>query len=129
MLHKTTGARQKVDSRQAAFAAANAAEGKKGLGTLILDISKITVLAEYFVIVGGDTQQQVRAIVDGIDAALSELGYDPRAIEGRGDGRWVLLDYGDVIVHVLKEEERNFYKLEQFWNQALIIDRKEWVQE
>jgi ribosome-associated protein len=118
-----------VDSLLAAYAAANAAETKKAHGTLVLDVGQITLLADYFVITGGDSANQVKAIVEAIDEKLSRLGYPARSIEGKSDGRWVLLDYGDIIVHVLQERERSFYKLEQFWNSGLIIDRKEWVEE
>lgn len=118
-----------IDSRSVAFMIANAAEDKKGRGTIVLDVRQITLLADYFVIVGGDTATQVRAIVEGIDESLSEYGYSPRAIEGKKDGRWVLIDYGDIIVHILQEKERNFYKLEQFWNQALIVDRRDWAKD
>ena len=118
-----------VDSLQAAYAAANAAETKKANGTLVLDVGQITLLADYFVITGGDSANQVKAIVDAIDEKLSQLGYPARSIEGKADSRWVLLDYGDIIVHVLQERERSFYKLEQFWNSGLIIDRKKWVEE
>lgn len=118
-----------LDSRQAAFIAANAAEDKKSLGTLVLDVGQVTVLADYFVIAGGETLTQVRAIVDNIDEALSTVGLRPRTIEGKKEGRWVLMDYESIIVHVLHERERNFYKLEQFWNHALIVDPSEWLEE
>jgi len=117
-----------IDSRSEAFAAANIAETKKGVGTLVLDVRQVTLLADYFVIVGGESVAQVKAIVDAIDDGLSELGHPPRSVEGKKDGRWVLLDFGDVIVHVLHIRERNYYKLEQFWNQALIVDREEWLE-
>ncbi len=116
-----------IDSRSAAFIAANIAETKKGIGTLVLDVRKVTLLADYFVIVGGDSTAQIRAVVEAVDEGLSELGYPPNSVEGKKDGRWVLLDFGDVIVHVLQDKERNYYRLEQFWNHALIVDLKEWV--
>lgn len=119
----------KVDSQQAAYIAANAAEAKKSLGTLVLDVGQVTVLADYFVIAGGDTLTQVRAIVDSIEEALSQVGLRPRSIEGKKEGRWVLMDFEQIIVHVLHERERNFYKLEQFWNHALIVDPSEWLEE
>ncbi len=119
----------RIDSRKAAFVAANAAEAKKGHGTLILEVGQVTVLADYFVIAGGDTSTQVRAMVDAIDEALSRLGMQPRSIEGKKEGRWVLMDYETIIVHILQEKERNYYKLEQFWNHALIVDRKEWLED
>ncbi|MBS2004240.1 MAG: ribosome silencing factor [Cyanobacteria bacterium SZAS LIN-5] len=115
-----------MDSRQATFAAANAAEAKKSLSTVVLDVRQVTLIADYFVIAGGDSTNQVRAIVDSVDEELSKLGYRQRSIEGKADGRWVLLDYGDIIVHVLHEKERNFYKLEQFWNNGLIVPKVEW---
>jgi ribosome-associated protein len=118
-----------VDSRTAAFAAANASEVKKGKGTVVLDVRQVTVLAEYFVITGGDSPSQVKAIVEAVDEKLVSLGCKAIGIEGKSESRWVLLDYGDVIVHVLHEKERGYYKLEQFWNQALMVDRQEWEQE
>ncbi len=117
-----------IDSRDAVFRAANTAEDKKAYGTIVLDVRQVTVLADYFLITGGDSSTQVKAIVEAIDENLSKLGYRARSIEGKKDGRWVLLDYGDIIVHVLHEKERSYYKLEQFWNHALIVDRKEWAQ-
>ena len=89
----------------------------------MLDVKQVTVLADFFVITGGDSPAQVKAIVDSVDESLTKLGYKPRSIEGKKEGRWVLLDFGDIIVHVLHEKERNYYKLEQFWNHALIVDR------
>ncbi len=108
---------------------ANIAETKKGIGTIVLDVRKVTHLADFFVIVGGDSTAQIKAVVDAVNDGLSELGYPPKSVEGMKDGRWVLLDFGDVIVHVLQDRERNYYRLEQFWNHALIVDRKEWIKE
>jgi ribosome-associated protein len=126
-LRSRSSATYLVESREAAFMAANAAETKKAHGTVILDVSRVTLLADYFVIAGGDSASQVRAIVESVDKKLGELGYQLKSAEGKTDGRWVLLEYGDIIVHVLQEKERSFYKLEQFWNHALIVDRKEWL--
>jgi ribosome-associated protein len=118
-----------IDSQRAAFLAANAAEAKKGHGTLILEVGQVTVLADYFVIAGGETLTQVRAIVDAIEKALDEIGLRPKNVEGKKEGRWVLMDYEAIIVHVLHERERSYYNLEQFWNHALIVDRNEWLDE
>ena len=128
-MRKPAKAAPKADSRTAAYLAANTAEAKKGHGTLILEVGQVTVLADFFVIAGGETLTQVRAIVDAIDEALSKLGMRPRSIEGKKEGRWVLMDYEQIIVHVLHERERNYYKLEQFWNHALIVDRHEWIED
>lgn len=118
-----------VDSRTMAFLAANACEAKLAKSTIVLDVGSVTVLAEYFVIAGGDSQAQVNAIADAVADALMAHGLKPRSIEGKSEGRWVLIDFGSVIVHVLQEKERNYYKIEQFWNHALIVDRQEWVQD
>jgi ribosome-associated protein len=126
LLSQSTGAKNATSARKAAYAAANAAESKKANGTVVLDVKQVTTMAEFFVITGGDSPAQIRAIVDAIDDALSELGYKHGKVEGRQDGRWVLIDFGDVIIHVLHEKERSFYKLEQFWNHALIVQKDEW---
>ena len=128
-LSATTANSSGLDSRVAAFMAANACESKKANSTVVLDVSKVTLLADYFVITGGDSAAQIRAIVDAVDATLTENGLKARSIEGKTEGRWVLLDFGSVIVHVLQQKERDFYKIEQFWNHALIVDREEWVKE
>jgi ribosome-associated protein len=128
-LRHSTGAKSHISARRAAYAAANAAESKKAHGTTILDVRQVTVIAEYFVITGGDNPNQVRAIVESIGESLTNLGYRSGVIQGKQEGRWVLLDYGDVIIHVLQEKERNFYKLEQFWNHALIVPVEEWRDE
>lgn len=124
---ETVRTSRETDSRNAAFIAANAAESKKASGTLILDVRTITILADYFVITGAQSTTQVRAIADAIEEELSKLGIKAKSVEGKREGRWVLLDFDIVIVHILQEKERNFYKLEQFWNHALIVDSKEWL--
>ncbi len=113
--------------REAAYLAANVAEAKKSLGTLVLDVRKVTVLADFFVICEANSQPQARAIINGIEHALNKLGYQPLSIEGKIEGRWILLDYGSVIVHVLQEHERTFYNLEKFWNHALIVEKTSWL--
>ena len=116
-------------SRQAAYAAANAAETKKALGTLILDVRKVTVLADFFVICGASSQSQVKAIVSSIEKTFDSLGFKALTVEGKTEGRWVLMDFGSVMVHVLQERERAFYSLEKFWNHALIVDKTSWSNE
>ena len=86
-LAQRTTAGHLLNAREASFVAANAAEAKKAHGTVILDVRQVTVIADYFVIAGGDTANQVRAIVDSVDEALSKLGYGRRSIEGKQDGR------------------------------------------
>lgn len=126
---ETAKAKSHLEAKEAAYLAANSSESKKAVSTLILDVHTVTILADYFVITGGQTSTQVRAIANAIEDSLETLGLRARSIEGKTEGRWVLMDYGDVIVHILQEKERNFYKLEQFWNHALIVDRNEWFKE
>ncbi len=126
---ETAAAIKRTESRSLSFIAANAAEEKKALSTLVLDVQTVTFMADYFVITSGQSSAQVRAIANEIEDTLSKLGYNPKSVEGKKEGRWVLLDYENVIVHILQEKERDYYKLELFWNHALIVDRKEWYQE
>lgn len=113
----------------AVFKAVEAACDKKAQDSVILDVRNLTHLTDYFLITSGQTPSQVRAIVSAIESQLATLGFRPEAIEGKQEGRWVLIDYGDFIVHVLHERERNFYKLEQFWHRAAVINRKMWAQD
>jgi len=115
-----------VGSRDAAFQAANAAQRKKAKSIVVLDVRQVTLLADYFVFTGGESKAQVKAIADEIAESFAKLGRKVKTIEGLSEGRWVLLDYGDVIIHILQEKERDYYKLEQFWNHALVVDEDEW---
>ncbi len=116
-------------AQDAVFKAVEAAYDKKAQDPVILDVRNQTVLTDYFLITSGETPAQVRAIVGAIDAELMSLGLHPEAIEGKKERRWVLMDYGEFIVHVLHERERNFYKLEQFWHRAAVINRKKRAQD
>jgi ribosome-associated protein len=117
-----------LDSRSYAFLAANACQSKMGKGTVVLDVHAVTFMADYFVVTGAESAAQVRAIVEACEEALESTGLKAKSIEGKREGRWVLLDFGIVIVHVLQEKERDYYKIEQFWNTGLIVDRQEWVE-
>ncbi|WP_254174165.1 ribosome silencing factor [Planktothrix pseudagardhii] len=106
-------------SRETALVAARAADDRKADNILVLRVSEVSYLADYFVIVTGFSQAQLRAISQAIsDQVELELQRPPLRIEGQNDGNWVLMDYGDVIVHILLPEERDFYKLEAFWGHA-----------
>ena len=115
-----------TESQNAAFAAANAAEEKKAKSTVVLDVRGVTLLADFFVFTGGDSKTQVKAIAQAVQDKLAKQGRKARSVEGLTEARWVLLDFGDLIVHVLHEQERDYYKLEQFWNHALIVNPDEW---
>ena len=93
-----------------------ALEDKKGEDIVMIDISQVSVLADYFVICSAGNDSQIQALVDKVDEKMHENGYQIRQQEGRNSGTWVLLDYGDVIVHIFERENRSFYNLERIWN-------------
>lgn len=125
----TKSATTSTDTKLVAFAAAQAADRKKSKSTVVLDVSKVTLMADYFIFAGGESKAQVKAIAEEVRLTLNKLGRPDRVVEGLTEARWVLLDYGDVIVHVLQDKERDYYKLEQFWNHALVVDSKEWLED
>lgn len=104
-----------------AYIARHALEDKKGEDVRVLDISQVSVMADYFVITNGTSDSQVRALVDNVDEKMHEAGYELKQQEGRG-GTWVLMDYGDVIVHIFDKESRAFYNLERVWNDGKIVE-------
>ena len=106
------------ESREVAVAAARAAAEKQGSDITVLDVRDVIVITDFFVIVSGGNSRQVRTIVESIEAALKSLGVRPVRREGETEGRWVLLDYVDVVIHVFGEEERRYYDLERLWKDA-----------
>lgn len=95
-----------------------AALEKKAQEPVILDIRNISRIADYFLVAGADNSIQVKAIADNIDDKMDENGIKALRREGYQDGRWVLLDYGFLVVHILHKAERDFYQLEQLWHDA-----------
>lgn len=96
-----------------------AALDKKAVNLEVLQVAELTSLADYFVICSGTSERQAAAIADGIEEKLRvELRTRPRLVEGLNPGRWVVMDYGDFIVHVFTEECRSFYGLERLWGDA-----------
>jgi ribosome-associated protein len=90
---------------------------------LLLDISKVASFSDYFVIASGATGRQIQAIVESIEDAVSGDGIRPMGREGEADSGWVLIDYGDVIVHIFAPEERSYYDLESLWATATPVVR------
>lgn len=106
-----------------ALRAADAAESKKGERIVILDMREVTLVADYFVIVSAINVIQVQSIADAVDEQLTTHGMRRENRVGGSRAHWVLLDYGDVVVHVFTEEERNYYNLERLWGDAAVVDR------
>ena len=110
-------------SLQLAIAAAHAADDRKAADITLLRVADVSTLADYFVIVTGFSKAQVRAIAGSIKTTVEEaLQRTPIRTEGQSEGSWTLQDYGDVIVHILMPQEREFYNLEAFWGHAERID-------
>ena len=109
-------------SLQLAKAAAVAADEKLAERVMAIDVSDQMPLTDVFVIASAPSERQVGAIVDEVEDRLRELGCKPVRREGERDGRWVLMDFGDIIVHVQHEEERQYYALERLWKDCPEID-------
>jgi ribosome-associated protein len=108
-----------TDPLDMALAAAAAASDKKGEDIVVLAVGDLLVVTEYFVIATGRTDRQVKTIAEEIeDRVKQDTGIDAIGREGVEEGRWVLLDFGGVVVHVFQPDEREFYRLEKLWSEA-----------
>ena len=103
----------------------HAIEDKLGRDILILNIGKITSLADYFIITTASSSRQVKAIADKVEEDMTKNGLEPRGKEGIDSQQWVLLDFGDIMVHIFDEENRDFYNLEKLWKDAPVVDPDE----
>ena len=113
------------DSRDLAVAAARAAAEKQGERIVVLDVRSLIVITDYFVIVSASSERQAKTIVEEVERALRGSGVKPIRREGESEGLWVLLDFVDVVVHVFREEERDFYDLERLWRDAPTVEWEE----
>ena len=111
-----------LTGREFAIKAAKAALEKKAEDLVVLDLEGLTFVADYFIICSGESTTQVRAIADAVEEEFSATGVKPSGVEGLRYCHWVLLDYGDVIVHVFEKETRAFYNLEKLWMDAAAIE-------
>ena len=107
-----------VNAKEMALAAAKALDSKKGRDIKVLEIDKITTLADYFVICSGGSNTQINALCDEVEKELDQLGEQPIHREGYRGGGWILLDFGCVIVHIFQQDMREFYNLEHLWSDA-----------
>lgn len=118
---------QEIPSYKTACAIAGVLDDKLGKDITILNIAQVSVLADYFVICSADTPTQVKALTEYVrDRIKKWFNRIPIGEENDLKNRWNLLDYGDVIVHVLHKEERETYAIEKFWNHALVVKKEEW---
>lgn len=100
----------------------DAVEEKKAIQPIILDLRGISGVTDYFVICSGNSAVQVKAIADNINERLAENSQPIGAKEGYAEGRWILMDFGDIVVHVLNSEEREFYALEKLWHDGKTVE-------
>ncbi len=118
--------KQEFDDLKYAFIAANIAEEKKGEDILLLDVSRLTIIASYFLIITAKSQPQIQAISTNIVERLTKENHTLISQEGFVNSNWIVLDFGNLVVHIMNNKERDYYKLERFWSNAKIIDRKQW---
>jgi ribosome-associated protein len=103
---------------------AKAADDLRGRETLVLDLTEVTPIADYFVISTGSSGRQMRAVADEVRRIMRSTGSRPHGIEGENDTSWILLDFGDIVLHVFSPEARKLYDLEHLWADAPRIDWK-----
>ena len=112
-------------ARMLALGAAEAAAEKLATDVIVIDVSEQLVITDAFLLASAPNERQVASIVDAVQERLVTLGAKPLRREGERDGRWVLLDYGEIVVHVQHDEERIFYALERLWKDCPLIELPE----
>ena len=113
-----------LSSKDKALKIAQILEDKKGIDVRIMDIQELTVMTDYFVIASGNTEIQVQALYEAVEEAMKEEGIEAKRRDGHRGGRWIVVDYGDVFLHVFRNEERALYDLERLWaeGKSLFVD-------
>lgn len=114
-------------SKQMVKLAYEALDEKKGEDIQIIEIKDISIIADYFIIANGTNSSQVDALVDSVSDKLGRNGFEPKRIEGVRSASWILMDYGDVVVHVFSKEDRLFYNLERIWRDGKSVSKEELV--
>ncbi len=116
---------EKNKSTELAKLAIAALEDKKAEDIHIIDISEVSVIADYFIIAGGNNRSQIQALCDNVEEKLGRAGNPVKQIEGYDTANWILMDFGDVIVHIFDRENRLLYDLERIWRDGRQIDVNE----
>lgn len=113
---------ENMNSLETARLAIEALEDKKAEDIRVIDISEVSVIADYFIIAGGSNRSQIQALSDNVEEKLGKSGVYAKQIEGYQTANWVLLDFGDVIVHIFDKENRLLYDLERIWRDGKQVD-------
>ncbi len=109
-------------SMEMAKLAIGALEDKKAEDIRVIDISEVSVIADYFLIAGGNNRSQIQTLCDNVEEALGRAGYPCRQKEGYDTANWILMDFGDVIVHIFDKENRLLYDLERIWRDGKLVE-------
>ncbi len=117
-IHALPSQTEPTDTQWRVRAAVAAADDRKAIDLKVLHLGKVSDFTDYFLICSGSSDRQVQAIGDAIEERLKSAGTRPLNIEGYNRGQWILLDYGDLVVHVFQEDPRRFYALERLWGDA-----------
>jgi ribosome-associated protein len=114
-----------LDSLQIARDIVDIVVGKLAVDTLLLDMREVTIIADYFLICSAGTDRQIQALTEDVREGMKEKGVKPWSVEGSAESGWVLMDYSDVIVHIMHPDTRKFYDLEGLWKKAKTVVRIE----
>lgn len=121
---------KELNSYETACVVAGLLDDKKASEIVILDISRVSVMADYFVICSTDSQTQSRALRELLSLELkNKYNRMPKNDQKDQSGKWVLFDYGDVVIHILHKEAREYYAIEQFWSHSFVINQETWLEE
>lgn len=112
-----------MEARELTKLMIEALEDKKAEDIRVIDISKVSVIADYFVIASGNNRNQVQALADNVAETCGWAGVAEKQIEGYDSANWILMDYSDVIVHIFSKEDRLFYDLDRIWRDGVLIEK------
>lgn len=117
-----------MGSKEILTTVVKAADDKRAEDIVALDVAQVSLLADYFVIMSANSKRQVQAIADAVVEEAHKTDVDVRRIEGKQTGTWVLVDLGDVVVHIFQKDQRQFYNLEKLWSQAPLVNIDAWIE-
>ena len=117
-----------MNSKEMVKLAYQALSDKKGEDIKIIDIQSVSVLADYFIIADGSNPNQVQAMADNVEEILEKAGCECKQIEGYQNANWILMDYGDIVLHLFDEENRLFYDLERIWRDGTVIEKEAFLE-
>lgn len=118
-----------MDSKKTLELVVKAADGRRAEDIVAMKVDQIIPMADYFVVMTGGSNRQVQAITNAIVEMAHEHQLDIGSVEGKNAAQWVLVDLGDVVVHIFREETRHFYNLEKLWSDAPLVDLSDWLKD